>query len=833
MISITDLPSEVVVLIAEACRVPEKSALVRINQQLNNLLTPILYRYNIQREGSSAMFWAAQRGRTEILERLVSYGAEVNDNTASRFRVVHRPYYPYGPRHSDHDTFFTPLHIAAKFGQDDTVKWLLKHGARIEAMAHNLCACQDDVVDIANDNDFNPRFSPLVTALHIAICNGHLETAKLLVSYGADVDVGIATPLHTAARYNNTEAVSFLLENELFHVEEPDRYGHAPLHLACMEFRDLVAMEKLLEFGADLETNNDDGMTPLAFACDRGYFNAALKLLDKGANHDVEWDGQTPIQAAALSMRHFFPRKPPPDPETWEDERETLIRRLLEFGVDVDETGGLGTTPLHIAAAGRSLARTLQCFLVAGANIHSLDDLQQQPLHVAFESGHLPSIMVNILPLLRQGAQLDAQCIRGCSAFDCALEMARARSNYTIIDFILQHATAANFSPGFLNEAVTSSCHCGRFDECRVLIRHGAEIDISRREVRSQLSEGIEARKLSKIQFFLDTFPDHLTSCGALKLALETYICANDSEMTIIRALLDRPDLQVSICGDDDATPLHVACKHHHNLEVIQRLLDRHSEVNIFDKSYETPLSYSVRQRCSLTVKMLLRHGADPYMTASEEDWHAYVNIQRATSFYSIVPDEIADDHHNAFHLSIENHCRGVAGLPSCQHGFRESHLEILLQDRSLPPLPTDPSQLNYVNFATSYPESLAILLQKGADPNAGGHCEQPPLVYTVKSAHRCIPEVIAMLLRYGADIHQKCVEGESFLDFFKKAIEIESQLTDDEAEFKDQDMERICTLVRHFHVVVDADSGNERINPRPEEEVKIACRDLSRRKNA
>lgn len=835
MAFLSNLPIEVVVLIAEACRVPEKSALVRTNRQLNELLTPVLYRYNIQREGSSAMFWAAEQGCIKTFDRLLSHGAEVNDNHASRFLVVHKHFYPYRPRRL-HDTFFTPLHIAAKFGQDDAVKWLLNHGARIEAVAHNLCGCQDGATDIANDTDFDPRLSPLSTPLHIAICNGQLTTAKLLVSRGAELDVGVATPLHTAARFNNAEAVDFLLKNELADVDQSDNHGYAPLHLACMTFQDVSAMEKLFEFDADLEVNADDGRTPLAFACERGYFRAALRLLDQGADHEVEWDGQTPIQVAAMSMTSFFPRRPPSESDTWEDERELLVRRLLELGVDVDEAGGLGTTALHIAAAGQSLSRTLRLFLDAGADVNATDDMQQTPLHVAFESGHLASVAIKIVPLLQRGGRLDKKCMRGRCALDSALEAARLRGDYSIIDLIFQHASTANFSPGFLDLVAMSSYYQGLYDECRVLIRHGATVDISGYELRDEIRTGINARDLSKIQFVLDIIPDPVTSCRALYTALESYDVVKDEEMAIITALLDRPDMIANGHRFDDDSPLHVACRKHHNLDIIQRLLNGASEVNLFNADYETPLSYAVGHRCPHTVRLLLRHGANPFMSPSEEDWRSYVELNEFKLYGAGFVSRDLDDynHLSAFYGAIEPrpmHVRCVDN-PSCHHSGNPHLLEIMLEYHSLPPLPSDPSSQSYVHVALCSSDALGILLKKGADPNAGGHCDQPPLLDAVNPSYPCDRvAIVGMLLRSGADINQRNEGGVSFLGFFKNMLTAISEITDEDAEFKNKKLEVAGMLARNFRLVVSDDSGEVRITARPADEAKAFCRDFMRRK--
>lgn len=815
-------------MIGEACRVPEKSVLARTNRQLYELLTPVLYKYNVQREGGSAMFWAAQHGCIETLERIVSYGAEVNDNTASRFHVVHRSYYPYRIRRL-HDTFFTPLHIAAKFGQDGAVKWLLNHGARIEAMAHNLCACQEGVVDIANDSDFDPRLSPLVTPFHIAICNGRLRTTKLLVSRGAETDGGVASPLHTAARFNNAGAISFLLEKCLVYIDEPDSQGYTPLHLACMEIEDVSALETLLEIGADVEAQADDGRTPLAFACERGYFKAALRLLAHGADPAVEWDGQTPIQAAALSMRHFFPHEAPPDPETWEDEREELIRRLLELGVDVNEVGGLGTTALHIAAGQQSLARTIQCLLDAGADVDAQDDLLQTPLHVAFESRDPASILIKIVPLLQRGGRLDATCTRGCSAFKCALGVARLRGDYSIINSIFQHVSTENFGPSFLSTVVKSSYSHSLWEECRVLIRHGALLDVSPDEMVLDLDDCITARDVSRMQFLLDTFPGLVTPRWGLNVAFRDYDLTIERELPMIRALLDRPDLDVRghAGGIKNASPLLLACEKHHKPWIIQRLLDNSAEVNVFDEDFKTPLFWAVWHECFQSVRSLLRCGANPFLAPSEEDWLAYVRRYQNSWRQPSLSSSVAD-FETAFIMAIKIKSCDAFVVESCPHDPKEPHiLRSILENHSVPPIPANPSSESYIDAALKYPESLDILLKKGADPNARGHSNLPPLVAAAKFIwDSTAVQVITTLLQLGADIYQKGDTGESFLDVFKTAIAQTSRIKK-VADIQDPLRPEVASsLVRSFHIVIDASSGKERIEVRPQDEFRAARRE-------
>jgi len=55
----------------------------------------------------------------------------------------------------------------------------------------------------------------LESPLHLAVCNGDVETVKKSIEYGADVNkiVRNMTPLMLAARFNNVEIVKILLAN--------------------------------------------------------------------------------------------------------------------------------------------------------------------------------------------------------------------------------------------------------------------------------------------------------------------------------------------------------------------------------------------------------------------------------------------------------------------------------------------------------------------------------------------------------------------------------------------------------------------------------------------
>ena len=134
--------------------------------------------------------------------------------------------------------------------------------------------------------------------LHDAVTSGDLERVKREIAAGANVnqaDQMGATPLHDAAWGGNREIARLLLEHGANVKARHAEGGSQPLAYACIK-NDIPMVELLLSYGADLRAADNSGATALHLAVDRGYFQLASVLMDRGADVNVrDKEGSAPL----------------------------------------------------------------------------------------------------------------------------------------------------------------------------------------------------------------------------------------------------------------------------------------------------------------------------------------------------------------------------------------------------------------------------------------------------------------------------------------------------------------------------------------------------------
>jgi ankyrin repeat protein len=274
------------------------------------------------RKGQTALMWAAADGQAVVVALLIKSGADIHHRLKSGF---------------------TPLLFAAREGRIEVVRVLLKAGADANE---------------AIETDRTGRRAPLegMSALTLAVENGHFELAMELVNNGADPNdqrwgytaLHIVTwvrkpnrgddeagqpPPEGSGKLTSLDFVRQIIArgadvNARLKKGESGRgklsLKQATPFLMASKTADLPLMKLLVELGADATTPNADGATPLMAAAGLGCLapdeeagteaecvEAVKYLLTLSADvNAVDRNGETAMHGAAYKslpkMVHFL-----------------------------------------------------------------------------------------------------------------------------------------------------------------------------------------------------------------------------------------------------------------------------------------------------------------------------------------------------------------------------------------------------------------------------------------------------------------------------------------------------------------------------------------------
>jgi ankyrin repeat protein len=140
--------------------------------------------------------------------------------------------------------------------------------------------------------------SPAVAAL----VGRHLQLAQVLHRNGSSVNPqgrsGVSL-LHSAAFYGDFEMVQVLLDYGV-EVNAQNDFGDYPLNFALHHVKDPGVVRLLLDHGADPNSRGWEGSTPLHRASQNGRVEIARLLVEHGASVEVRDDeGRTPLDVAS------------------------------------------------------------------------------------------------------------------------------------------------------------------------------------------------------------------------------------------------------------------------------------------------------------------------------------------------------------------------------------------------------------------------------------------------------------------------------------------------------------------------------------------------------
>jgi ankyrin repeat domain-containing protein 50 len=324
---------------------------------------------------STPLAEACMRGHLDAIEVLLAHGADPNAKGDSDWTPLSRCIWAnqeaalrillkYGGADLEgNNTPFshTALSEAVRLRQWPNVRWLVEHGANVEA----------------KDREGYPILC------RAAQYGRDIGTVRLLLQYGADIAATNGqgwTALHEAVWHGHYHIMRLLIEHGA-NVTCKDVDGYPFLCRASQRGRDIETIRLLLDSGADIEATNRDGWTATREAVFHGWRDILLLLLAKEPDLDSRVDiGFTDGHRTWTYLMHAARQG-----------HLSVVVELVEHGAQLEAADSEGWTALRVATEYKQDA-VASALLFRGADRNSKGNDGVSPVSRA-STRHLPEFV--------------------------------------------------------------------------------------------------------------------------------------------------------------------------------------------------------------------------------------------------------------------------------------------------------------------------------------------------------------------------------------------------------------------------------------------------------
>jgi len=451
------------------------------------------------------------------------------------------------------------LSIALAEGDIETIKLLIVAGANI---------------DLKDENG--------ETLLMKAIGSGNIVLFKILIETGADVNARNNygyTALMWAVDSGNREAVFSLLKAGA-DVNAWDGNGYGALMGSVLHGGDEI-LTVLIEAGVEINSKDKSGMSALMLAVIKGKDKAVKILIDHGADTGVKDEN-----GHNILIRSFI------------EGNERLSKMLRDIGIEIDQRNKDLVTPL-IQASFDGNFKLANKLIEFGADVNARNKYNWTPLMCAAFKGHS-----EIVKVLIDNDKTDINIMDRDDT--TALMLAVVEDHIEIVKLLLGKNVEINAEDKDGNSALAHSVINNRIKISGLLISAGADINVIDHNGNSILLRFLLAGKTQNAQKIIEAGADiniqNKKGMTALGIVLE-------KGYEEIFWKLTGANVDLNICDTNGNTPLMLYSKAG-RADVVSKLIKAGANLNCNNANYRTAVMLSVINGHDTILKMLIDAGA-------------------------------------------------------------------------------------------------------------------------------------------------------------------------------------------------------------------------------
>ena len=493
---------------------------------------------------------------------------------------------------------WTALMIACRYGNEETVKLLIKHGANVnkqnnEGLSPLMFAVLNPNIYYIYMDESDHKHWQVEDRVH--------GIPELLLKVGTYVDLrtlrGGLSALMIASKNGNTEAVKLLLKHGAM-VNAQSINGWSALKFAKENGHEETA-QLLKEHGGKIIDKQPDDETKkwldLVIACENGLTRKAEYLSKQIVDINMinEW-----------SVLMIASRK----------DDAKMAKVLLEHGANANLRNENGWSALMFASQ-KGWTETIKVLIEHGAN-NGINELCSEnalnALIIAAQNGHTETVQY----LLEKGARVNLQNSKGMSALMVAAE----RGHTETTKLLLEQRADVNLQDNIGKSALFFAVENGHTETTKLLLKQGADTNLLNKDGKTPLFISVK----TVFDTRLYTEMNLLLNLGDDTVNVKNY----DTSLRMIRLLLDH-GADVNTRDSNTWSPLMYA-SHKGYFEVAELLIEYKAHVNMRSKDGWSALmlasknyQHKVTQKHLIsdhkhTIELLMKHGAKVNMQNNE-----------------------------------------------------------------------------------------------------------------------------------------------------------------------------------------------------------------------